>query len=703
MNRRKRRRLLMLGSSAFAAAGGGPSAPPIPAQTSLFFAGQSLAEYPFFRGTPRIVTTLITGLRPLLGYSESGTPTVYSSGTFCHDGSAEGASDWTIRLDNCASGGSALLDVSQSGSQIASGNYWWNTQDNTATNDPEDVADSPGPLWRALITRMTAGDPTGFVWSQGTTDMTSDSGLLTTYKTVLKALFAAVRVAAGSDIPIFVLRIGRHQTGQDIGAEPIRRIQREVQAEMTGIYVGAEEYPYRMAATEAYPNAGITSGSNVITLNPTTNWSASDGIVGPGIPEGSFVRAASGIVLNTSLTIAITQNGSSLPSLATATGTETIYRLDNVHLYPGSDGIEPLDGPGGTVHKVTDGFYAVMTALGQRIAQYYGAVASGEGPYLSAITAFTGNNKIRATLTHGAGNDLVSGGATGWRVEMDDVANNVISAHKVSATEIDLLLSSVVAGTTIEAQYAYGAMNRANPARFSFDNEGFPIQARAAIAAPAVIPSAGPGISNTGFLNSQVDAVDRNMYTFDGTGADDGRIYLGIGARGSTSFIHPLILINGIAATQLATQTSGSGGVARTSMFVADVPAGATGGIVIRIANTSFIPIDVLRCGIALWKPSGVNPNRVVFDAGSTVTDAAGIPLTAPANGAALIYGFCAHTAGVTATIGGGLTENVDQAIEGTTMFHAGGSGLVSGAVSPSIDWSATPVNGLGTVAVAIG
>lgn len=682
----------------------------IPAQFSLFVAGQSLAEYPFIRGTPRVARNLAADLRSLFDYSTSGTITGYDTGKLFHDGSAQAAEDWTVRIDNLAAGGSALLDISQAGSQIATSNYWWNTQNNTAaTGNGADTADTPGPLWRALITaieaRVTAEfPPAAFVWSQGTTDMTADVNVLATYKTVLTALFNAVRTAAGATIPIFILRIGRHQTATDAGAENIRQVQREISSEMAKIYFGAEEYPYRMAVAGSYA-AGTTNGSNVVTIANTTGLTVNDGIEGAEIPVGAYITT---LTANTSVALSRLVNGVALPATATATNASaTVYRVDNVHLYPGADGTQPLDTAGGTTHNGTDGFYAVFKALARRIGDVFGAdgVAASQGPRVTGIASvYSSGNRVRVNLSHDAGTDFTIGDTTGWRLEVDNVAQTLVGVEKVSATQVDILTASAISGTTAEVQYGYGAMNRADYSKFIVDNASpvaFPIQALAPVNASISTPAAGAGPLSVSFLNSQVDATDLTQYAFSGTGATDGRIFIGIGARGSASFTIPLVTINGVPATSLVQVTSGSGGVARTALFVADVPAGASGGIVIRMS------VGVLRCGIGLWKATGYNANSVIHASGSSTADPATASFAAPANGAVIGYGFAAHSTTVTGAWSGvtGITESFDQAIEGTTMFHTGAiaTGLSAGTIGPQVDWSATPANGAGAVFASFG
>lgn len=674
---------------------------------SAVFAGQSLAEYPFIRGTPRAATVLASDLRTLFGFT-GGTITVYASGDFIHDGTAESAEDWTVRLDNLASGGSALLDVSQAGSQIASGNYWWNTQDNTAaTSDPLNTINTPGPLWRALIThietRVIAGrTPNAFVWSQGTTDMTADPGLLTTYEATLRNLFAAVRTAAEvPTLPIFILRLGRHQTATDAGAENIRAIQRTIAGDTAGVYFGAEEYPYRMAVVASH-TVGLTSGSATVTIADSTGLANNDAIEGTGIPVGSYVT---GLVANTSFTLSRRVNGAQVPSLATVTNAAaTVYRMDNVHLYPGSDGVQPLDTAGNTTHNGTDGFYAVLKTLGRRVADIFnvGGVTASAGPRITGLQAITGANKVRVTLAHTAGTDFTVGDTTGWRVVVDGAAVGLNHVVKVNSTTVDVYLSAPLSGTTATVQYGYGAMNQATYTSFILDNASpvaFPMQEIAAVSDTIDAPVSGGGtvaISNTAGATS-VSGTDAASYTFAaqslGSAAADRRIYIGVCARGAATPSILSVTVAGVVASPIGTITHGST-LSRTSLYVADVPTGTTGDVVVTFTAT------VLRCGIGLWRVTGANSFAVSTQVATSTADPATANLTIPANGGAIGYGFTSHSTPLTHAWTG-MTEEFDSVVE-TNFTHTGASTTTTGAVSVSCDVSATPANGDGFVFVCL-
>jgi hypothetical protein len=686
---------------------GDVGAPPIE-QFSAFVAGQSLAEYYLIRGTPRVALNLAEDIRTHFGFSDAGTMAAYNTGAFVHDGASESAEDWTVRLDNLAAGGSNLIDVIFP-SNIASGNYWWNSQDNTvATGNAEDEIDTPGPLWRALIAaieaRVTAGyPPDAFFWSQGTSDMTTDAGNLALYEAKLEDLFTAVRVAAGKTIPIFIMKLGRHQTANTVGAENIRQIQRNVAANVPRVYFGVEEYPYRYAVAGSHASAGITADSNVVTLANTTGLAVNDWIEGPGIPEGAYVSALSA---NTSITLSKLVNGVVTPANATASSTSTIYRGDNVHLYPGSDGVQPLD-TGGTAHNETDGFYAAAKVLARRVAHIFrtGAVTASLGPYVESFEPVRGKTSMRVNIAHVGGDDYTAGEAAGWRITLDDVAQTISSVSKVSETAIDLILATPLYGTTAQVQYGYGAMNKAYPSQFLFDNASpinLPMQATDALVETVEDPTPGAGPLVIEYLTAAVNATDLTTYTFStqslGTAAADRKIVLGISTRGSAQRSISSVTIGGVTATVLATQSFGGSTFNRMALYVADVPTGATGDVVVTFSGS------VLRCGVGLWKVTGANSAQLAHDVGAVTGDPSSKTLVVPANGGVIAYSFAADGTAPRTVTWTNATERFDAAVEGN-MAHSGADAddLVAGSLAVSADFSADPSLGGGVVCASFG
>lgn len=461
----------------------------IPAQMSILAIGQSLMQYRSIRGTPRPMTKMLTDLRVNMGYSTAGTITSYNSGRQFHDGSSQNAGDWTVRIDNGASVGSVLIDVNLA-SQISTandlgttGNYWWNTQDNSAvTGNAADAANSPGPLLRAALAtvaaRVAAGYPPTLIhWSQGESDLNAIANTATGIDTVKRAQYKSVfisevvgriRAAAGlPNMPVFIDIVGRRATGDDLAWENFRQMQRELVAENHHFYDGGEQYAYRMGATGTAA-ATLTNGSNVVAMINTSGFSANTMVEGPGIPAGSYVSA---VTTNVSITLSRLINSGISPSNATASGAITITRLDPIHPYPGSS--QTLDGPGGTTHDTTDGFYAIAAHAARRIAHEYRApgVSYSRGPKVSAVSAGAGNSYVDVTIQHSGGDDFTIADAFPWYVSRNGSRVTVSSVTKQSATSIRLNLADANnQGDEIKVQGVYGCMARSDKSMFIFDN-----------------------------------------------------------------------------------------------------------------------------------------------------------------------------------------------------------------------------------------
>lgn len=483
----------------------------IPAQMSIIAIGQSLMQYPMIRGTPRPIITMMTDLRNYFGYSTAVSIVGYNSGRQFHDGSAQNAEDWTTRVDNGASVGSALIDVNSSGAQISIvndlgtvGNYWWNTQDNSAvTGNAADVANSPGPLLRNILTvvaaRALAGKPpTMILWSQGEADLDSlastaggiNAPKRAQYKSVfINEIVGRIRTAAGNPaMPVFINIIGRRATGDDVAWENFRQLQRELVAENANFFDGAEQYAHRMAATGT-ATATTTSGSNVVQMANTSGFTVNTIVEGPGIPEGAYVSAVS---TNVSITLSRLINNVINPANATASATVTIARLDPVHPYPGSG--QALDGPGGTTHDTFAGFYAILRQTALRIAHVYKAsgITYSRGPRISSIEAPAGAAYIDVNVQHFGGNDLTIGDAFPWYVTRNGSKITASSISKISATKIRLNLAvTLAAGDAIGVQAVYGCMTRSTRGRFIFDNASplpLPMQSQAPVYTVAAAP-----------------------------------------------------------------------------------------------------------------------------------------------------------------------------------------------------------------------
>lgn len=116
------------------------------------------------------------------------------------------------------------------------------------------------------------------------------------------------------------------------------------------------------------------------------------------------------------------------------------------------------------------------------------------------------------------------------------------------------------------------------------------------------------------WLNSQVDAVDRSTYTFNGVGfgtpAPDRQILVGIVHRGSGNRAVSSVTIGGNAAVRLGTEYRNAAGsnTSGASLWMANVPTGASGTIVVGLnASVARLGMDVYRASQLDYTPHDQN------------------------------------------------------------------------------------------------
>lgn len=167
------------------------------------------------------------------------------------------------------------------------------------------------------------------------------------------------------------------------------------------------------------------------------------------------------------------------------------------------------------------------------------------------------------------------------------------------------------------------------------------------------------------FTDSDSSATDSNTYTFSavslGTANQDRQIIVVVGSRIATSANVDSMTIGGVAATLILQQqsTTPSNTVA---IFIAAVPTGATGDVVVNLSAT------VLRCGIAVF--SKIGGGTAASSSGGSVAANPTATLTIPANGIAVAGGITAANSTWTPT---NLTEDIEINLgaENTTLYSA--------------------------------
>lgn len=450
------------------------SPPELPAQLLVMVGGQSNGQRIFTRGSPLVSLVWGEQLRSLLGYAAPNIFNSYSSGAFVHNGASIAATDWTVRIARGTVEGTALTDVAAP-AMIASGQYWWNTQDNTvATGNEEDEANTPGPLLRAFLATMD-GQPKApdiIVWSGFESDtawlFSGGGAARTLQKAAWHSLVETIRGHLGAAVPFFLHVLGTHDTNNTF--QIAREIQREIADEIAGFYLAAEQYDTLLAWAAEYTNVGTTEGSPTLTLSNTSGWSNNHGIVGPGIPAQARVQS---FVANTSIT---------MDRNATATATVTIKRKDIVHRYPGLTSIQPVDTPEGaaTTHDQDEGFYAVVKRSARAVAAHYGEDVAWQGPRLSGLVAEASETTFQVTVTHDGGDDIVVPDATGWTAFLDGDPLTITGVARVNSTTVEVTVSAPLVAGTLVVWPAYQSMPHVIPANFTRDNAEppMPIQSR---------------------------------------------------------------------------------------------------------------------------------------------------------------------------------------------------------------------------------
>lgn len=434
-------------------------------------------------GTPRPIVYGLDALRDNLGYSDAGMFSSYDLGRMWHDGSTQTANDYTVLALQLASSGAVMVDANNEtefpkvNSFGTTGNYYYNTRDNsTVTGNPADaVPGSKGPMARGtcdyIAASVSAGRPIHVARiSQGESDanaIASDAGGIITakynqYKAFLLQLIADVRVAAENPkLPIIIDPIGRRQTGDGAAFEAVRQIQREVITADANVFPGSEQYPYIMAGT-ATKSVTTTSGSNVIACANTSGLSVNQGVRGLGIPSGAFISAIS---TNVSFSIQKMTNGAATNVNATASGTVTSTFEDPIHIGPSN-----VD----TGYLTSQGYYAIEELDALAMAAIYNApgAAGWRGPYVSNVTVSGADARnLIVTLMHVDGTDFTLGDRTGMALLVNGVNRTISSVTKLTSNTFNVrAASNVNPGDLVSYAPVYGAITRADPAQFIFDN-----------------------------------------------------------------------------------------------------------------------------------------------------------------------------------------------------------------------------------------
>lgn len=444
--------------------------------------GQSLQEYWFKRGTPRVAVDFAGWVQDAMEFTPNGRSfSTWSSGASVSDGSNEAATNYTVKVYNCASGGSSLWD-SPTGAGLASdANYWWNLYggNSAATgNALDDLPNSPGPLARAMAAILTLGTTDLILWDQGTTNALSiTSGTLQSlYASTLTALFTYFRQQTGRTTPINITPIGNDNSASPAGHQRLRIAQLLVQSSMAKIHMLGQAYDLKYAIASVHTGANYSSGSAVVTMADTTGFAVNQIFesASAGIPDNTYILSV--------------DSGTQVTLSANATANlvgGTVYRMDGVHKYPGGDGVQPLDTAGGTKHNETDGFYKIAKRIAYSIPRIYETAGKiVVGAQAVSVQAQGSNNYVDVNLTHDEGTDFsatdISTTGYMWRVAHtpfggSETVYTPSAVSKVSSTKFRLTIgTTLTGGDAVGVTNIYGPFNRTSVLNYINDNATIP-------------------------------------------------------------------------------------------------------------------------------------------------------------------------------------------------------------------------------------
>lgn len=197
-------------------------------------------------------------------------------------------------------------------------------------------------------------------------------------------------------------------------------------------------------------------------------------------------------------------------------------------------------------------------------------------------------------------------------------------------------------------------------------------------AASLSAPPAGPAGT---FLQAVGTDATQTTYTFAaqnlGAAAADRHIIVGVNARllAATAGSIASVTVGGVAATSVVQHSNDSGSSNRntSALFIAAVPTGTTGDVVVTVSR------EALRCGIALYRATDINTTAVSTGSG------AGSPsgtFTSPDGTFAVALSSVAS--GGTTWTWTGLTEDSELTFGTTALSTASGNGVTSFAATPS-------------------
>lgn len=192
------------------------------------------------------------------------------------------------------------------------------------------------------------------------------------------------------------------------------------------------------------------------------------------------------------------------------------------------------------------------------------------------------------------------------------------------------------------------------------------------------------------FLQGTADTANASTYTFAGQNlgtADAGRyIVCALHARGNVGDITiTSITIAGVTATNAVTQANNTAGNSIVALFIAAVPTGTSGSVVVTLGTAC------LRASIQLYRVLGID-GVTPFDSGGSTANDPTFNLDIPASGLAIGAGNDASGGAGTCTWTG-LTEDYDAIAEAQLINSSASDEFASTQTNLAITANFTATN----------
>lgn len=299
---------------------------------------------------------------------------------------------------------------------------------------------------------------------------------------------------------------------------------------------------------------------------------------------------------------------------------------------------------------------------------------------LAATSAFTGGLTRNVRFS----GDIVSVSAFAGDVLVSDEnlfygssdAQSLLSAEMAALRGLagSLLAASILSGTPSRTRSLAGAL-----ASLSAVSGTSVLRAANLNGALAAISAASAALNVTAstvaiaYQTTSGDNTTQATYTFAsqpfGTASSNRYVLIGIGARAAAARTLNSVTIGGVTATQIRNDRNTAGGnTTVTAWFIAAVPSGSTGTVVVTFSNS------MARCGIAVFSLTGLLSTTEVSGATDGTTPYDGT-LSVLSGGAVLglLYVDVA-----TASWTAGLTSHANTQIGASGQYLAVASSLIA-------------------------